>query len=221
MKLDTYERDSEVLAAVFYGDYHRATELIARFYELDARDGEGSGWTFLHWAVQEGHTNILHWLLERGADPEEFGRDCITPFSIAVSIGNLRFLKIMRRYGAEINGVPPHQNVPLIDAVAWKHSKCVRYLLLHGADVNAKDVTGTTALVMAVHHGHHGLARYLLHKGAHIDVRDEYGALLWELAEENIAPKTTRGVSIGGGLTLWEMAEERNDAKMLRILNGV
>lgn len=219
MRTNIYARDSEVLAAVFDGEYQRAAELIPRFYDVDAREDDGGERTFLHWAVQEGHTNILRWLLQHGANPEALDMHSITPFAAAAADGNLRFLKIMRHYGANSNGVSP-QNVPLIDAVAWNRWKCVRYLLLHGADINAKDKDGATALVYAVHHCLHGMASYLIHKGARTNVRDEGGSLLWELENENITPKTTRDVKIEGGLTLWEMAEERNDARMLRILNS-
>lgn len=218
MKKKTYERESEVLAAVVYGEYQLAARLIGTDYEIAALEEDGGGRTFLHWAVQEGQTNIVHWLLQHGANPEALDRHDITPFAAAAADGNLRFLKIMRHYGAKPNGVSP-KYVPLHIAAAWNRWKCVRYLLLHGADINAQG-QGGTALVYAVHHSLHGMTSYLIHNGARTDVKDEGGHLLWELEDENITPKTTRDLTMEGGLTLWEMAEERNDARMLRILNA-
>lgn len=70
-----------------------------------------------------------------------------TPLEVAITNGHSEVLKILVKYGADIN--EDCDMPPLILACVKKQWSCVRTLLDLGADVDARDDEGRTALVLA------------------------------------------------------------------------
>ncbi|CAG2106423.1 unnamed protein product [Medioppia subpectinata] len=85
-----------------------------------------AGWTALMYASNSGHKLMVHYLLERGADPN-FHKDNWTP--------------LMAVCGAS-NGIPEEDLI-----------ECAKYLLKFGANVNALDNYGNSALIYAAKTG--------------------------------------------------------------------
>lgn len=101
-------------------------------------------------ASRHGHRNIVHWMLDNGADCEARG-------------------------SCEFDG-DVLENVPALWAAsAAGHFAIVQALVFRGADVNARTKTNSTPLRAACFDGHCHIVSYLLKKGANPEIANRYG----------------------------------------------
>ena len=164
----------------------RALELIIKGVDLETRS---DGRTALHWALRyerkEGDlfSQILHELLERGADVDardEFGR---TALHLALGLGRVdskNVIELVRQLlenGANVNARNHFSDTPLHYAARYSYGECIYVLLVAGARVNDLDADGSTALHWVVYNGHHGetVAEQLILAGIDMNVIDRYG----------------------------------------------
>lgn len=140
--------------------------------------------TALARACYEGRTQIVHALIQSGADVN--ARDTFvehvgesdwgmggTPLMYALEKGTdadrLPIVRALIRAGANVNLMDEHRNTALTLASADK-PMAARELVAAGADVNAVPSGGTTALLWAAARGHVNLVRDLLAAGANPNV---------------------------------------------------
>lgn len=72
------------------------------------------------------------------------------PMSKAASVGNVEFMAMLLKHGADVNIRAEQASTPLHFAVTKPtHVPAVKWLLAHGANVNAKRLDGRTPLDMA------------------------------------------------------------------------
>ena len=102
------------------------------------------------------------------------GRHFVTPLIIAAHNGHGKSVKILLRFGAEIEtrGTLKIENevkegcTPLWGAAAADHLAVVELLLEQNADVDGKTSTRSTPLRVAAHEGHLDVVRCLVESGA-------------------------------------------------------
>ncbi len=70
-----------------------------------------------------------------------------TPLIAACEVGNIEVVKLIIKYGANINKTDYGGNTPLIHALVNKKENIIKFLVEYGADVNIKG--GFTALELA------------------------------------------------------------------------
>jgi len=91
-------------------------------------------------AAQEGQTNVVKDLLDKGADPNERG-SCgkvgwsVTPLVCAVCYGHLEAVKVLVDRGADVNAPGHHDWTPLMMAAYAHHADIAKLLIGNGADL--------------------------------------------------------------------------------------
>ena len=133
------------------------TEAVKTLMELglDPNQWNSRGYTPLHLAADFGHLDIVHHLLDGGADPsiamnlpekrKKF--DCqYTPLHTAAIAGHLEIVTALLGSGADPNPIDSWGNTPLHRAAYHGYTQIVSELLEGGADPSLKTNNGETAL---------------------------------------------------------------------------
>ena len=131
----------------------------------------------LYYAVNEGDTEIIKLLLDKGADanfnPPIGGG---TPLMVAAQRDETEIVRLLLTYGADIKVMDKNLgHTALTIAAAVGHIKTVKLLLDHGAPVDEQSDTGATPLQLAVATSNGDLVRLLLDQHADVNHRDKYG----------------------------------------------
>jgi len=110
------------------------------------------GGTALMKAVENGHEDIVKWLIETPkADVNVQTKNKFTALMIAAKQGHGNISRILLKHGARID----HRDHKGMTALSWASyngkDEVVRILLEHGADLRLQDDIGFTALDWAIH----------------------------------------------------------------------
>jgi ankyrin repeat protein len=103
-------------------------------------------WTGLHFASNEGHDEIVLYLLGKKANIEAktgLGR---RPLHIASIRGNLKVVNILYDSGADINVLDNEFNTPLHHACEFEFSSIVDFFLEKKAKIDVKNYKGLSAI---------------------------------------------------------------------------
>ncbi len=166
---------SELLRAVQDGNVDEVTVLLQSGLNPNYCDDEG-GYTLIHWASQEGHSDIIKILHSFGADLNGLFLGSITPLINASGDGD-EVVATLIKLGADINSNTEFGGTALHNACSWGHESIARMLLDAGADVNATNDESETALFGAVEHGHKEIIVLLLAYGASPRLQNSSGKL--------------------------------------------
>ena len=141
----------KLVKAIKSGDLEKLRKLI----NIDKTSiKEASGTIILSDAVKENNLEIVHLLIELGAEVNDENRilyDHETPLAIAASKGNLEIVKLLVDAGAIVN-IPlkdPEYWTPLMCAVFSENLDVVKFLIEAGANVNEIRDGGNFALRIA------------------------------------------------------------------------
>ena len=131
-------------------------------------------------AANSGSETEVRQLLTDGADVNSratFGASNtyrITPLMNAVVGKNLRIVRLLTEYGADLDLQDSNGMTALIHAVLHKNTGIVEYLIKSGANLDIQDNETLTALLYAVldESSDITIVKYLVDGGANITVRD-------------------------------------------------
>ena len=124
--------------------------------------------TPLYIAAQNGHLNVVKYLVKKGADVNKTTHGN-TPFIAAAARGHLDVVKYLVKKGADVNKAYKDGITPLMIAAQNGHLDVVKYLVKKGADVNKADDNGFTPLYIAADKGYNKIVELFLEKGANLD----------------------------------------------------
>jgi Ankyrin repeats (3 copies) len=153
----------------FWGHHDAVMELSAKCAGIQ-RDIEDESRIARH----EGHLDVMHILLEHGADIDAQDRFGDSVSHWAADHGYVEVLRLLLQYNANTNARGRGTWTPLHHASSTGHVKATQLLLEYGADVNARihppsPIHGWTPFKLATATGHHGVARLLLEHGAEVN----------------------------------------------------
>ena len=160
----------EAITAAAHGDVGTLSRLLTRFPRL--ANGSYFYTPVIHFAVREGHGDLVELLLAAGADPERNGFYGVSLSEMALERGHdaiaLRLEEERSRRGRAIVTTSP-ENHPIHDAAERGDGARVRALLDADADlVHLTDAAGGTALHRAVIGRSRSVVGLLLDRGADI-----------------------------------------------------
>ena len=134
---------------------------IDRNMTVDVQDDNSS--TPLYLACAHGHTDVVSFLLDEGADIDAVINEqpsdiyqAINSLQIASQRGYHELVQLLLDHDADREITNGHGMHSLHLAAANGHTEVIRLLLSHGINVNDQTNDGTTALHLSCTHGHTG-----------------------------------------------------------------
>ena len=124
------------------------------FNLVESRDKKG--YTALHWACIKGHTDIVRFLIEAGADQNSVNNLGSSPLLLAAWKGHDEVVLVLLAAKSASNIIDQPNSVgltPLMQASNHNKLRVCEYLLLHGADTTLRDQNGKSALNFATDSG--------------------------------------------------------------------
>ena len=138
------------------------------------------GTTALYRAARAGYFEVVHLLLQHGANPNPPRQDGKSLMRLIANSGSVEMLRLLLEYGASFQ----NQGV-LPQAALFGHIDVVQLLLYYGADIN--EVERQTALYRASSNGYSDIVELLLREGADHTITTPMGqpALFKAVQHEN------------------------------------
>lgn len=144
LQFENSPESKDLLRAAYKGDTRRVQKLLSEGADIDALDT--LGWDALHNAVRGGHVETAQILLENGANPDthenkEGSTFCIdsechwkdlvkgNPVIVsAAKIGNVKLVKILIEYGADLYATNTHCESALTVAIRKNNYELIKLL---------------------------------------------------------------------------------------------
>ncbi len=144
--------------AAYMGNLRLAEILIAAGARMEA-----TGPTALHFAVRGIHLDVIHYLLQKGADLNIRDAEGTSPLDQAVWDGSLDSVAVLLAHGARLNEAEPKTGATPINEAAYRgHIGLIRYLLQFHPDLEIRDKEGYSPLENAARRGKEDAAVSLL-----------------------------------------------------------
>ncbi|SVA79717.1 uncharacterized protein METZ01_LOCUS132571 [marine metagenome] len=159
--------DAPIADASMRNDAAQVRLLVANGAEVNAAHGDGM--TGLHWAAENGNSEIANILLESEADVEAVTRlGAYRPLHLAARRGHTSVIQLLLDASADPEVESTTGSVrPLHFAAASGNAAAVQAMITHGVELNAKEsMWGQTPLMFAAAAGRTEVIRLLLQGGA-------------------------------------------------------
>jgi len=132
-------------------------------HKMDPNIKDLKGVSLLFYMVKRQNIKGLELLLKAGANPEKAGTD-ERPLIVAVRDGNLQIVRLLIKYGANLNVQDQEGNTALHICVRLHNFKLLRFLLEKGADARIFNVDGLAPIHLAARLGSIQSVKILLKK---------------------------------------------------------
>ena len=139
---------------------HAHTGELAITSALKLRDSEAMA--ILHLACLNGHTDVVHTLLEAGSSPEVTTNELVTPLMMGSWYGHNEVVELLLKAKVNLNACLKDGTTAIHIASENGHSVVISTLLTFGADPNLTLSDGWTPLMIGSQKGHNGVAELLL-----------------------------------------------------------
>ncbi|MFZ5866146.1 MAG: ankyrin repeat domain-containing protein [Thermodesulfobacteriota bacterium] len=182
--------DATLAGAAAIGDIGEAEKLLRNGGNINASDA--LGWTPLLWACATGKTEMVKFLLDRGAQTEARGQVLysypegrggyvgrFSPLEVAAHNGHQDASRLLMAYRKESTPANGERDVGRALQIAAEkgHLSVVKAIVENGGDVNGPtsrdEVVGSAALLAGARAGHTEIVEYLLEHGADANSYEE------------------------------------------------
>ena len=121
-----------------------------------------NGDTLLHVATNHNQSEVVRFLLEKGAGVNIQNRYSDTPLHVAVKNNNVEIVSLLLEEGADMDVKNQQGNTPLFVAVRNDYVEVAQKLLEEGADTKVKNLQETTFLHILAKKPHQGFFDFVL-----------------------------------------------------------
>jgi len=121
------------------------------------------------------HINVVKYLVDKGANVNQFGDTGVTPLCVNSDKGHLPVVKYLIENGADVNQAGYAGGTPLFLSSQEGHLPVVKYLVDKGANVNQPCHRGVTPLAISSESGNLPVVQYLVESGADLNQTDDEG----------------------------------------------
>lgn len=140
---------------------------VAEYLLKHGADIELGASTPLMEAAQEGHIELVRFLLDTGAHVHAQTQTGDTALTYACENGHTDVAEVLLQYDAELEHESEGGRTPLMKACRAGHICTIKFLINKGADVNRQSTSNDhTPLSLACAGGHQGVVELLLKSGA-------------------------------------------------------
>jgi len=156
--------------AISRGSLPQVQKLVDAGASIEDPPGEGK-YRPLARAVHENETEILRYLLQKGADVngDNSGVSTYTVLTRALSLKNRAMAALLIEAGARFD-TPEHDGkLPVHQAAELGFGDILQLLAEKGADINARNRQGNTPLHIVAQAGHANIAKLLMEHGADVN----------------------------------------------------
>ncbi len=163
--------ESPVADAAMRGDLEQVRALL--FHGADVNAAQGDGMTALHWAAEDGHTDMAEVLIAAGALTESVTRiGGYRPLHLASRSGSADVVRVLLDARADVAAVTSTGRVTALHfAAASGNAEATAHLLAHGAEVDASESgRGQTPVMFAASANRLEVVRTLLAAGADVSL---------------------------------------------------
>ena len=138
-----------IMIAAFYGRLNFVRELRSNKASYDLKDI--SGMTPVFYAIDGGHSSVLEWMLDDGADANTISFNGWTPLLRAASVNaSPEIVRTLLKFNADINAVDKKNKNALLIATINGNLPFVKLLLESGANFRYKNKFGKTLYDLAI-----------------------------------------------------------------------
>lgn len=149
----------------WHGDISPPLEFIRLLVKAD-HNPKSNAAVLLHNLAQVGATDLIEYLLDRGAQiniRDDYGN---IPLHWAAEVGDLQMVKFLLQRGADVKAVSDWSNTALHRAVPGNNLDVARLLIARGVAINARNGLGNTALHLAANYDLKTMVKLLIDNGA-------------------------------------------------------
>lgn len=129
----------------------------------------------IHEAARVGKSEMVKYLVSKGADVNARNNAGETPLDCAAYNGHIEIAGYLLSEGADIDARDKNGSSPLHDVIKISKVEMARYLATQGANIDTKDDYGKTPLHDAATMGHLDILQYLVSQGVEINAKDNNG----------------------------------------------
>ncbi len=220
--------NTELNNAVLADDQVRVTYLLDKKHaSLAALDLQGE--TPLHHALQLRSTDMVAFLIARGADVNQRDRDGWTPLMTAAYGDDAADVKVLIAHGGDPNAVSAQNFTPLGIATQYGKNQAALALIEAGADPGRPiGDAGYTPLMLATANHAPEVARALIEKGADVNAHNSGGVTALMIAAANsradmVELLVRAGANVQAqterGETALSIARTKGDERVIRLLD--
>ena len=131
---------------------------------IDLNALNSAGYTALHWAARNGHTDVVKLLVNKGAKLDILNKDGNTALHLAARNGRIDVVKLLVDQvgaGLDLNALNSAGETALHLAVRNGRTDVVKLLVDKGAKLDILNNAGNTALHLAAYYGHNDAVKFL------------------------------------------------------------
>jgi ankyrin repeat protein len=160
--------------------------------EADKELSDMEGLSPIHYAVENGHIELVEYLLNYGANIESKDYSDKVALHYAAENGHTEIVKLLLNNGANMEAKSNINYTALHFSILKGYLEIVELLLENGANMEVKNNEGQTPLLAATRKGNDDIVKLLLNAGANIEAMNNTGQVPLINATENCYPKIVK-----------------------------